>query len=75
MDRTIARNSLVTLPFDLHHYRAAATAFERFGKGRGHPAQLNLGDCMTYAVAKTHGVPLLYKGNDFDNTDIRRALK
>jgi len=75
IDRTLARNNLVTLPFDLHHYRAAATAFERFGKGRGHPAQLNFGDCLAYAVAKTHGVPLLYKGTDFAFTDIRSALK
>jgi ribonuclease VapC len=49
---------------------AALEAFERFGKGRNHPAQLNLADCFAYAMAKTHGVPLLFKGDDFDKTDI-----
>lgn len=42
----------------------------RFGKGSGHPAQLNMGDCFSYAVAKSQGVPLLYKGNDFSRTDL-----
>ncbi|MCW5713198.1 MAG: type II toxin-antitoxin system VapC family toxin [Bauldia sp.] len=63
------------VPFTMEMYSAAAIAFERYGKGRGHPAQLNFGDCMAYAVAKTHGVPLLYKGDDFALTDIRSALK
>ena len=49
---------------------AALEAFERFGKGRNHPAQLNLADCFAYAMAKNHGVPLLFKGDDFDKTDI-----
>jgi ribonuclease VapC len=40
----------------------------------GHPAQLNFGDCMAYAVAKVHNAPLLYKGDDFSRTDIRSAL-
>ena len=49
---------------------AALLAFSRYGKGRGHPAQLNMGDCFAYAVAKTRNLPLLYKGNDFSQTDI-----
>ncbi len=53
---------------------AAVDAFRRFGKGQGHPAQLNFGDCMSYAVAKVRGVPLLYKGSDFAQTDIVSAL-
>lgn len=48
----------------------ALAAFERFGKGSGHPAQLNLGDCFAYAIAKRHGIKLLYKGNDFSQTDL-----
>ena len=48
----------------------ALDAFARYGKGKGHPAQLNLGDCFAYAVAKNHAVTLLFKGNDFDKTDI-----
>lgn len=51
----------------------ALAAFLRFGKGR-HPAALNYGDCMAYAVAKSLDAPLLYKGNDFARTDIRSAL-
>lgn len=53
---------------------AAVTAFRTFGKGRGHPAKLNFGDCMSYAVAKVLDIPLLYKGGDFARTDIRSAL-
>ena len=53
--------------------RAALEAFSRYGKGRGHPAHLNLGDCFAYAVAKNHEVALLFKGADFDKTDIRSA--
>lgn len=51
----------------------AVAAFAAYGKGRGHPARLNLADCMTYACAKAHRVPLLFKGDDFSRTDIERA--
>ena len=51
---------------------AALHAFDRFGKGR-HPARLNMGDCFAYACAKTHGAPLLFKGDDFSKTDIAAA--
>ena len=50
----------------------AITAFSRFGRGR-HKAALNMGDCFSYACAKIHRVPLLFKGNDFIHTDIRIA--
>lgn len=52
--------------------REALAALRRFGKGR-HPARLNMGDCFAYACARTHGVPLLYKGDDFPKTDIEAA--
>ena len=61
-----------TLPFVDAHWREAAQAFRRFGKGR-HPAGLNLGDCMTYATAKVAGFPLLCLGNDFSKTDLELA--
>jgi ribonuclease VapC len=48
----------------------ALAAFSRYGKGRGHPAQLNMGDCFAYAVAKNHRTALIFKGEDFDKTDI-----
>ena len=50
----------------------ALIAFDRFGKGR-HKAALNMGDCFSYACARQHHVPLLFKGNDFIHTDIRIA--
>ncbi|GEO98733.1 type II toxin-antitoxin system VapC family toxin [Methylobacterium haplocladii] len=53
--------------------QAALAAHARFGKGRGHPAQLNMGDCFAYACARTHDVPLLFVGDDFPRTDIRLA--
>ncbi|KQR80401.1 type II toxin-antitoxin system VapC family toxin [Sphingomonas sp. Leaf343] len=58
--------------FTTDHLAAATEAFDRFGKGR-HPARLNYGDCMAYAVAKVAGCPLLYKGDDFARTDMAAA--
>jgi ribonuclease VapC len=53
---------------------AAYSAFVVFGKGSGHPAGLNFGDVFSYALAKVRGLPLLYKGNDFAQTDVLNAL-
>ena len=55
--------------------QTALAAFSRYGKGRGHPAQLNLGDCFAYAMAKNARTRLLYKGEDFDTTDILPATQ
>jgi ribonuclease VapC len=52
---------------------AAYAAFVTFGKRSGHPANLNFGDIFSYALAKTRDLPLLFKGNDFSQTDIRVA--
>jgi ribonuclease VapC len=62
-------------PFTEAHALAARDAYRRFGKGSGHPARLNFGDCFAYALAKATGEPLLYKGDDFVHTDIRSALE
>ncbi|WP_034999240.1 type II toxin-antitoxin system VapC family toxin [Beijerinckia mobilis] len=51
----------------------ALEAFERFGRGNDHPAQLNMGECYSYACARYFRVPLLFKGNGFVQTDIERA--
>jgi len=59
------------VPFGPDEYRHAAAAFHRYGKGR-HPARLNFGDCMAYAVSKATGEPLLFKGADFAKTDVER---
>lgn len=48
----------------------ALEAYARYGKGRGHKAQLNFGDCQTYSVAKSLGLPLLFVGEDFTATDL-----
>ncbi|MEH2568931.1 type II toxin-antitoxin system VapC family toxin [Bradyrhizobium sp. AZCC 2289] len=53
--------------------RIAREAYRDFGKGSGHPAKLNFGDCFAYALAKTTGEPLLFKGDDFVHTDIIQA--
>lgn len=58
------------VPVDLDQARAAISAWRRFGKGR-HPASLNFGDCFAYAVAGMSDLPLLYKGDDFSQTDVR----
>jgi ribonuclease VapC len=63
---------IVVIPFEEEHARVAAKAFARFGKGR-HRAALNFGDCMTYAVAKLAGRPLLCTGEDFRKTDLAIA--
>ncbi len=60
------------VPLDENQALRAAEAWERFGRGR-HPAKLNLGDCYSYALAVSTGRPLLYKGNDFTQTDVTRA--
>jgi len=69
----INRPSIHPVAFSLPMYHEAVGAFDRFGRGR-HRAKLNFGDCMAYAVAKSHDVPLLYKGVDFARTDIVPAL-
>ena len=50
--------------------QVAVDAHARFGRGSGHPAKLNMGDCFAYACAKANGAALLYKGNDFSHTDL-----
>lgn len=53
----------------------AGEAYRRFGKGRGHRAQLNFGDCFAYALAKNMEEPVLFKGADFEQTDIASAIR
>lgn len=65
--------SAVFLPFDEEQAGAAVAAWSRFGKGR-HPAGLNLGDCYSYAAAAVTGEALLFKGDDFPQTDISSVI-
>lgn len=69
--RTIAAE--VVSFFTPDQAQRAVAAFQRYGKGQ-HPAALNFGDCCSYALAADTGLPLLFKGNDFAQTDIRPAL-
>ena len=62
-----------TAPLDAAQASIAVDAWRRFGKGR-HPASLNLGDCFAYAAAQRRDAPLLFKGGDFAQTDVRSAL-
>lgn len=73
LDLLIARFKIQIVPFTESQARIARRAFERYRKGR-HPAQLNFGDCMSYALAKETGEELLFKGTDFGQTDIAVAL-
>ncbi|CAN5573324.1 type II toxin-antitoxin system VapC family toxin [soil metagenome] len=57
-------------PFTAEHVLEAKLAYARFGKGQGHPAQLNFGDCVSYALAKTEARALACKGDDFKLTDL-----
>ena len=62
------------VPMDESLVRTASAAHRRFGRGSGSPAELNYGDCFSYALAVERGEPLLYKGDDFIHTDVRSAL-
>jgi ribonuclease VapC len=71
----LERLELTVVPFDAVQLEAARTAYSQYGRGRGHRADLNMGDCFSYALAKTRRLPLLFKGDDFIHTDIEPALK
>ncbi len=69
LDILLHRVNIEVIPLTLELVQLAQEAWRRFGKGR-HPARLNIGDCCSYALAKYSGEPLLFKGNDFSQTDI-----
>ena len=74
-DQIVRDSGLAIEPVTAEHARIAREAYRDFGKGSGHPAGLNFGDCFSYALAKERNESLLYKGNDFVHTDIRSALE
>ena len=74
LQRLCGLPNVTTVAFTPAHVEAARAAFDRFGKGRRHPAQLNYGDCLAYAIARVAAAPLLFKGEDFRHTDIEPAL-
>lgn len=66
-------NDFEIVPFDESQAREALAAFDRYGKGIDPKARLNLSDCVAYALAKSMNAVLLFKGNDFAETDVLRA--
>lgn len=72
LDRILHRAEIEAAPFTPEQCDLARQAFRNFGKGR-HRAGLNFGDCAAYALSRASGEPLLFKGNDFTQTDIIRA--
>ena len=74
-DQIVRESGANTQPVTAEQARIAREAYRDFGKGSGHPAGLNFGDCFAYALAKERNEPLLYKGDGFAQTDIRSALE
>ncbi len=70
LNRFIPQLNILIVEFDAEMAHRAIEAGHRYGKGRGKKAQLNFGDCCSYATAKALNMPLLFKGNDFLHTDI-----
>jgi ribonuclease VapC len=73
-DELIKEARIIVEPVTEPQARIAREAFRDFGEGSSHPAKLNFGDCFAYALAKSTGEPLLFKGDDFVHTDIRAAV-
>lgn len=74
LDRLVADLGVEVVPVDERHVAVARTAYRDYGKGSGHPAQLNFGDCFAYALATLTGESLLFKGKDFSHTDVLSVL-
>lgn len=72
LERLLDELGIEEIPFGEIHWREAVDAYRRFGKGR-HPAGLNFGDCMAYAIAALAGEPLLFTGSDLSRTDVMSA--
>jgi ribonuclease VapC len=70
LDELIAKANIAIEPVTAAQAQIARAAYRDFGKGSGHPAGLNFGDCFAYALAKTTGERLLFKGDDFAKTDV-----
>lgn len=73
LDDLLADASITIEPVTEAQARIAREAHRDFGRGSGHPAKLNFGDCFAYALAKDKGEPLLFKGDDFAKTDVETA--
>lgn len=74
LDRLLDAWGIEVIALTAVHARAARAAHRDYGRGTGHPARLNLGDCFAYALAAETGQPLLFTGDDFSHTDLESAL-
>jgi ribonuclease VapC len=74
-DEIVSQPKFVIEPFTAEQARIARQAYRDYGKASGHPANLNFGDCFSYALARTRRESILFKGDDFPQTDLRSALK
>ncbi len=74
LDDLIRDTRIVIQPVTEAQARLAREAYRDFGRGSGHPARLNFGDCFAYALAHATGEPLLFKGADFTRTNVKSAL-
>lgn len=75
LDSLLTAFGVEIAPFTVHQARLARIAYQQFGRGSGHPARLNMGDCFAYALARDLGEPLLFKGGDFALTDIELVIE
>lgn len=75
LDDMILDSEIVIEPVTPEQARIARQAFRDYGRGSGHPANLNFGDCFSYALAREKREPILFKGEDFIHTDLRPAVK
>ena len=71
LDEALDQLGVELVPVTPAQARIARQAYRDFGRGSGHPARLNFGDCFTYALAVESGEPMLWKGDDFGHTDVR----
>jgi ribonuclease VapC len=74
VDELIAQFHIAIEPVTAEQARIARQAYRDYGKGSGHPANLNFGDCFSYALARDKREPILFKGDDFVHTDLRSAV-
>lgn len=74
LDQLLQELAVEIAPVTASQAKIARQAYRDFGKGSGHKAQLNYGDCFAYALAMERGEPLLFKGDDFAHTGVERAL-
>jgi ribonuclease VapC len=75
VDELLATWRIEVAPFTVRQAHLAREAYQRFGRGSGHPARLNMGDCFSYALARDLGEPLLFKGAAFALTDIELLVE